>query len=281
MELSIVIVNYNTRDFLEACLTSLQSCTLTHEIIVVDNASHDGSVKMVRDSFPHVRLLAQDHNTWFCGGNNLGIQAASGEYVLLLNPDTVVEIGALEQLVIFLQQHPDYAGATAQLIYPNGQTQQTCSRLIPFRYLLYTLTPWGVVRPQARHALQQHIWYHDEGFDRTTDRDVETLPGSCLLMRHADIALDDDLWLYFPEDMLAWQHASRPFRFLAGARIQHFEKSSTQNWNASRIFFRDALIFTRKRFGNGAMLMLWGLTRPLWLAMWTKHKLFRQAGLKR
>ena len=279
MELSIVIVNYNTREFLRACLASLQACTLEHEVIVVDNASRDGSVEMVQSTFPSVRLLAQAVNTWFCGGNNLGIQAARGEYVLLLNPDTVVEAGALEQLVAFLRHHPNYAGATAQLIYPNGQTQQTCSRLIPFRYLLYTLTPWGMMRPGARQQLQQHIWYQDEGFDRTTDRDVETLPGSCLLMRRGDIQLDGDLLLYFPEDMLAWQHAHRPFRFVAGARIQHFEKSSTRNWNASRIFFRDALIFTHKRFGYGARLMLWGLTRPLWLAMWARHHLFLQTRL--
>ncbi|MGV2434472.1 MAG UNVERIFIED_CONTAM: hypothetical protein LVT10_05980 [Anaerolineae bacterium] len=77
----------------------------------------------------------------------------------------------------------------------------------------------------------------------------------------------------FPRGYAGVATCPPPIPFCGGARIQHFEKSSARNWNASRIFFRDALIFTHKRFGYGARLMLWGLTRPLWLAMWAQHHL--------
>jgi N-acetylglucosaminyl-diphospho-decaprenol L-rhamnosyltransferase len=118
--LSVVIVNYNTCALLRACLQSLVAQDYRCEIIVVDNASHDDSVAMVRAEFPQVRLLAQERNTWFCGGNNIGIRASDGEYVLLLNPDTVVSANALLRMVTFLRDNAHYAGVTAQMRYPNA-----------------------------------------------------------------------------------------------------------------------------------------------------------------
>ncbi len=148
MHLSIIIVSYNTRDDLRACLESLQVVQPAPEIIVVDNASSDGSADMVRAEFPHVRLLAQARNTWFCGGNNIGIQAATGDYILLLNPDTIVQPGALERLTAFLDSHPDYTGATAQLRYPDGSIQRTCSHIPTYAYLLLEHTPLGWLLPR-------------------------------------------------------------------------------------------------------------------------------------
>ncbi|MEM6530296.1 MAG: glycosyltransferase family 2 protein, partial [Chloroflexota bacterium] len=136
MSLSVVIVNYNTRDLLRDCLQSLKNSTIAPEVIVVDNASSDGSPAMVADEFPGVRLLAQSENTWFCGGNNIGICVATGKYVLLLNPDTAAAPDALEKLVAYLDAHPETAGVTAQLHYPGGEIQRTCSRIPTFAYLL-------------------------------------------------------------------------------------------------------------------------------------------------
>ncbi|HWB62261.1 MAG TPA: glycosyltransferase, partial [Chitinophagales bacterium] len=92
MKLSVVIVNYNVQFFLEQCLASVLRATagIAAEVIVVDNASSDGSCQMLRSKFPTVKLIASEKNLGFSGGNNLGIKAATGEYILLLNPDTVV-----------------------------------------------------------------------------------------------------------------------------------------------------------------------------------------------
>lgn len=273
MQLSVVIVNYNTRDLLRDCLHAVLAGTLEVEVIVVDNASSDGSAAMVADEFPAVKLLAQPTNTWFCGGNNLGIQAACGEYVLLLNPDTVVQPDALAKLVAFMDAHPNYAGVTAQLRYPDGSIQRTCSRIPTYPYLLMLHSPLKWLLPAYTKRLQAHHWYADEGFQRSASRDVEVLPGSCLLMRRRDLWLDDDLLLYFPEDDLARRFAQHRFYFLAEAQITHREKSSTQSWLATDIYFRDMLRYTRKHHGAGQAALLWALTRPIWIGMWLKARL--------
>lgn len=272
VSLSVIIVNYNTLDDLRACLTALSTSTQPAEVIVVDNASRDGSAGMVAAEFPQVKLLAQTQNTWFCGGNNLGLSAASGKYALLLNPDTAVAPDALEKLVAFMDTHPDYAGCTAQLRYPDGAIQRTCSRIPSYAYLLVKHTPLLILRPLVKRLDSRH-WYAE--WDRSTSRDVEVLPGSCLLMRLADLRLRDDLLLYFPEDDLARRFVGRKFRYVADAQITHKEKASTQSWLAVRVYFRDLLIYTRVHHGLLGWLLLWLLSRPLLCGMWAKATLKR------
>ena len=261
MKLSVVIVNYNTREDLRLCLESLHRSQPLPEIIVVDNASSDGSAQMVRAEFPGVTLLTPEHNMWFCGGNNLGIQAAQGDYVLLLNPDTVVPPDALPTMLDFMDGHPNYAGVTMQLRYPTGEIQRTCSRAPTFGYLLLTQTPLRWLLVGARRRAEAWHWYGN--WQRDTDLDVEAVPGSCTLMRKKDLRLDDNLLLYFPEDDLAQRNRGRPFRFLASPHIVHREKSATRTALATRIYFRDLLVYTRKYHGSGGAALLWLLTRPL------------------
>lgn len=272
-QLSVVIVNYNTRDLLRNCLHSLQnSQKIELEIIVVDNASSDGSSAMVAGEFPDVNLLAMERNTWFCGGNNIGIDHTSCDYVLLLNPDTVVAPDALALMLDFIGQNPDYIGVTAQLHYPTGDIQGTCSKIPTYSSFLLNYTPLGWLFRARKNRLNQTLWYED--WDRLSDRDVEVIPGSCTLMRRDDIRLDDDLLLYFPEDTLAQKH-HKPMRFLADAKIEHHEKAATQTWNATRIFYRDMLVYTHKHHGLPAMLLLWILSRPLFWGMWLKRKMIK------
>ena len=175
-ELSVVIVNYNTRDLLRACLESLQdSENIDLEIIVVDNASTDDSASMVADKFPNVVLLAQSTNTWYCGGNNIGIDHATSDYILLLNPDTVVSRTALRQMVDFLTNSPNYAGVTAQLRYPDGTIQHTCSRIPTYTDLLASTTMLGRLFRGWKQRRHNHYQYAD--WDRTTDKDVEVIRG--------------------------------------------------------------------------------------------------------
>lgn len=269
--LSVVIVNYNTHDFLKACLESLQAVTdIALDVIVVDNASSDGSCEMVRSQFPDVNLIANSENYWYCGGNNIGIEASKGAYVLLLNPDTVVQPDALPMMVHFLASSPDYVGVTAQLIYPDGTTQPTCSRVPTYAYLLLTHSPLKWVFPRWQKRLADHHWY--KGWNRDRDYDVEAIVGACTLMRREDIGFDDKLLLYFPEDDLAKRHGGK-CRFLADAHIQHFEKSATQSWLATKIYYRDLYVYTRKHYGFWGMLLMVLATYPLYLGMWLRHQL--------
>lgn len=266
--LSVVIVNYQTRAHLEKCLPALNASPLRPEVIVVDN---DGSAAGLEST--GARVLAQPVNRWFCGGNNAGIDAAQGDYVLLLNPDTIPQPGALEALVAFMDSHPDYAGATIQLRYPDGRIQRTCSRRPTYAYLLLNHTPLGWLLRGWRDSLNARHWY--AGWERDTERDVEVLPGSCLLMRRADLRLADSLLLYFPEDDLARRFAGAKFRFLAGAYIIHDEKAVTQSWLATQVYFRDLLVYTRRHHGRAAWALLWLLSRPLLWGMALKRRYTR------
>lgn len=269
-DLSVVIVSYNTRDLLRNCLRSLRaSVGLALEVIVVDNASSDQSADMVRDEFPEALLLAQSQNTWYCGGNNIGISRASADYVLLLNPDTVVAPPALARMRRFLMNSPGFVGVTAQMRYPDGSIQHTCSKIPSYRSLLLDYTVLGCLFPAAKNRIHADLFYAD--WDRRSSRDVEVIPGSCMLMRRQDIRLDDDLLLYFPEDALAQSHR-RPAHFLADAKVEHHEKSSTQTRLATTIFFRDMFVYCRKQYGILPMLLLWFLSRPVYWAIWLKNR---------
>jgi GT2 family glycosyltransferase len=269
-DVSVVIVSYNTRDLLRNCLLSLrESVGLDLEIIVVDNASTDGSAEMARAEFPEVKLLAQTLNSWYCGGNNIGIEAAGADFALLLNPDTEVAPDALALMHRFLLENPNYVGGTAQLVYPDGEIQRTCARIPAFRDLLMSFSALGFLLPTLKRELQSELAYGD--WDRRSDRDVAVIPGSCTMMRREDLRLDDDLLLYFPEEGLAQRH-QKPMRFLADARVKHHEKSSTRNWFATSIFFRDMLVYCRKHHGAAKMLLLWLLSRPVYWLMWLKNR---------
>jgi GT2 family glycosyltransferase len=269
--LSVIIVSYNTRDDLRLCLTALRQSTLRAQVIVVDNASSDGSAAMVRADFPEVTLIEPGRNLWFCGGNNRGLEAATGDYALLLNPDTIPPPNALAALVSFLDSNPDYAGATLQLRYPNGVVQRTCSRAPSLRYLLLTQTALRWLLPGPRRRAEAHHWY--AGWARDLDFDVEAVPGSCVCMRRADLWLDDSLRLYFNEDDLARRFAGRRFRFLAAPAILHREKSATRTAAASRLYFADLLTYTRKWHGRDAAILMRLLSRPLAWAIALRWKL--------
>ncbi len=125
--LSVLIVNWNTRELLKACLQSLRRYPLSEpmEVWVLDNASHDGSAEMVRSGFPEVHLVASERNLGYAAGNNLLLQKARGEYLLLLNPDTEVTEGALDTAVQYMREGPDIAALGAKLIHPDGRVQRS------------------------------------------------------------------------------------------------------------------------------------------------------------
>jgi N-acetylglucosaminyl-diphospho-decaprenol L-rhamnosyltransferase len=127
-QLTVVIVNWNVRDLLRTCLESLaRQLPLPEEegtsIIVVDNASIDGSVEMLRAEFPHVRLIANDHNAGFGAANNQALQDSDSKYLLFLNPDAEVRPGAIQRLLAFIDQRPQVACVGPKLLNPDGSTQ--------------------------------------------------------------------------------------------------------------------------------------------------------------
>ena len=126
-DISIIVVNLNTRELLRECLASVFRSTgsLSMEVIVIDNGSSDGSAEMVLTDFPAVGLIRNSTNEGFARPNNVGMELAQGRHVLLLNSDTVVDPGACPTLVRFLDEHPDVGACGPMLVYPDGRMQRS------------------------------------------------------------------------------------------------------------------------------------------------------------
>lgn len=270
MKVSTVIVNYDSTDDIRRAVESLLAtgAGLAHEVIVVDNHGRDGLAAMLKAEYPMVRLLEPGRNLWFTGGNNAGYQAAEGEYVYILNPDTVMQPGALPTMLAYLDAHPDVGGVTSRMIFPDGRVQRNCSRWAQYADLLLDYTFLGLALAPLRRARRAAMWYAD--WDRESDRVVEVAPGSNLLLRKAlldEIGLfDERLKLYFPEDDLCRRMgaAGSEVHYLASATIIHAEHASVRKVQrlATQVYFQDLIVYTEKWFGGGRARLLALLSWP-------------------
>jgi GT2 family glycosyltransferase len=275
MQLTTVICNYNTRDALARALESLLATTgdLDHEIIVVDNASQDGSTDVVRERFPSVRLIEPRANLWFTGGNNLGIRVAQGDYVYILNPDTVVQPGALHTMLAYLDSHPEVGAVTSRMIFADGTLQRSCSRFATYADLLLGYTFLGLILRPWRNRRRQLMWY--AGWDRMTDHAVQVAPDSNLMVRRPILArigcFDENLKLYFTEDDLCYRiiNTGCAIHYIAGATIVHDEHASVSQVRrlATQVYFNDLITYTRKYQGRVAAAALAALIFPTRAAM--------------
>ncbi len=269
-ELSIVIVSYNTGGPLRRCLESIRATRgdLDLEIIVVDNGSRDGSPDLVRECAPEAVLIEPGYNSWFTGGNNIGIRAATGEYVFVLNPDTVIRPGALQTLLAYLRAHPEVGAVSCQMRFPDGRLQSTCSQAPRYPDLLLGYTFLGPILAPWRDRRRARMWY--AGWERDTTRPVEVIPDSSLMAPRAvllEIGLfDEHFKLYFTEDDICRRlHAAGyAVHFVADAVLLHEEHSSTAQVQrlASQVYFDDLLVYARKYSGVAAALLLRALMAP-------------------
>ncbi len=212
MDLSIILLNWNTRDLLAQSLRSLQLPQegITFEVVVVDNASSDGSRDMIRADFPDVKLHANPRNIGFGAGNNTGIPLTTGRYILFLNTDTVVEEHALAKIVQYADANPDIGILGAKLLNEDGSLQYSCRRYPNLLTGFFRNTPLGRLMPQNRFASD----YLMKSFDHETPRDVDWVSGAALMMRRTLYdqigAFDDDYFMYCEDVDLCWRanHAS-------------------------------------------------------------------------
>jgi GT2 family glycosyltransferase len=182
VDLSVVILNWNARDYLVAALRSIldQQWRFAIEVIVVDNASQlDDSVEIVRRDFPEVLLIANERNLGFAAGNNVGLKATRGRYILFLNPDTIVHEGAFDIMVDWMEAHPRAGACGPKMTYPDGGLQASCRAFPSFGAGIFRNTIFGKLwpnNPWSRGYLMQDA-SHDE------PRQVDWLSGSALLVR--------------------------------------------------------------------------------------------------
>ena len=207
LDVSIIIVNWNTRDILRDCLRSIyrHGGGETFEIIVIDNNSSDGSADMVAADFPEVRLIRNDQNRGFAAANNQGIAIARGRYMLLLNSDTIVLDGTIARSLAFAEAYPRAGVVGCRTIYPDGQLQINCYQLPSLLNLALSLSQLDRVFPRNRFFGQRRLtwWNYD------TVREVEAIAGCFMLVRRQALCevgvLAEDYFMYSEDTDWCWR----------------------------------------------------------------------------
>jgi N-acetylglucosaminyl-diphospho-decaprenol L-rhamnosyltransferase len=262
VDLSIVIVNWNVCDLLRRCLSSIKKdeAGTAIEVIVVDCASSDDSLEMVRREFPWTRLIASNENLGYAGGNNVGMAEARGRYLLVLNPDTELVGQALATMVSYLDGHPAVGALGPALCYPDGSLQSSRRR---FPSLATAFCESTLLHQWFPHNRVARRYYLD---DRPADvpQPVDWLVGAALMIRREAWQqvgpLDEGFFMYFEE--LDWcqrcRKAGWEIHYLPSARIVHHEGKSSEQVVAARTirFQRSKIHYYRKYYGAGWALVI-------------------------
>lgn len=247
MDISIIIVNWNTKDLLRNCLDSIYKTlrNMTYEIIVVDNGSYDGSVEMLREEFPGVYVIENREDRGFAAANNQGLQIMKGRYALLLSTDTILTENAVHELFSFMEAHPEAAMACGQLLHANGSKQNSIAAFPSFLTLLINVPLleyiWPKRFPSKRYPLKEPV-------------EVDSGIGACLLVRKKAIdevgMFDERYFFFFEETDWAYQMRSAGWKIfhVPSAFIYHLQgQSIARDRTRFRIeFYRSRYKFFRK-----------------------------------
>ncbi len=261
--LTIIIVSWNVRDLLQRCIASLHASlagsAISYEIVVVDNASHDGTSALLRTTHPEVRLIESGANLGFAGGNNLGLRAVLAqpnppEYVFVLNPDTEVLADSVAHLVGWMQRHPDVAVAGPLLRYADGSIQSSRRRFPSMGVYLFESTPLEWRWPHNPWARRYRM--ADTADDR--EQNVDWLVGAALLIRRSaieQVGLFDARFSLYSEE-LEWQrrlHCAGRIVFVPTAEIIHYEGQSSAQIPTRRLILFHTNRLRYIHMTNGAM----------------------------
>lgn len=255
MKLSVVIVNYNVEHFLEQCLYSVEAAGkgVDMEVWVVDNASVDGSEAMVKEKFPWAKWVGNTQNVGFSKANNQAIRESSGEYVLLLNPDTVVQEDTFRQVIRFMDDHPDAGGLGVKMVDGKGHFLPESKRGLP--------TPWvafykifGLSSIFSRSSKFNRYYLGHLSNEET--HEIEILSGAFMWMRKEaldKVGLLDEAFFMYGEDIdLSWRIIQGGYKnyYFPHTRIIHYKGESTKkgSLNYVFVFYQAMIIFAKKHF---------------------------------
>ncbi len=273
MKLSVIIVNYNVKYFLEQALLSVRKASqaLAIETWVVDNNSVDDSVQMVQEKFPEVKLIANKENVGFSKANNQAIPVSAGEYVLLLNPDTVVEEDTFEKCVAFMDAHPQAGGLGVRMMDGSGKFLSESKRGFPSPWAAFCKTfGLSALFPKSKLFNEYHLGYLAEN----ETHEVEVLAGAFMLLRRSvldEIGLLDETFFMYGEDIdLSYRIIKAGYKnyYFPATSIIHYKGESTKkgSLNYVRVFYQAMIIFARKHFqGRTASLFVLMLQAAIYL----------------
>jgi GT2 family glycosyltransferase len=276
LDLAIIIVNYNTRDLLRDCLTSIYCSRgeLRFKVIVVDNASADGSAAMVRAEFPQTDLIASQINGGFASANNLGLRqvgfAADGRpgpeaprYGLLLNPDTVLPATALADMVSFMDEHPEVGAAGPKLVLPDGRLDLACRRAFPTPEVsFYRMVGLSKLFPRSPLFGRYNMTFADP--DELLE--VDSVVGAFMMVRREAIGqaglLDESYFMYGEDLDWAYQIKANGWKiyYNPAVTVMHVKRAASRHSLKAQVeFYRAMDIFYRKYYADGTPFWLHGL----------------------
>ena len=262
MKLSIIIVNYNVKFFLEQCLISVTKAVegIENEIIVVDNNSIDGSIKMLKEKFPEVHLIENSENYGFSKANNQAINECRGEYILLLNPDTLLEDDTLKKILAFADETPKAGGIGVKMIDGKGRFLPESKRSLPTpEVAFYKISGLSKIFPNSKTFGKYHLTYLDEN----EINEVDVLSGAFMLLRKSVIdkigLLDETFFMYGEDIDLSYRITKAGYKnyYFPKTRIIHYKGESTKKSSVNYVFvfYRAMIIFAKKHFSkNNAKL---------------------------
>ena len=257
MKLSVVIVNYNVSCFLEQALISVFKAlrNVEGEVFVVDNNSADNSLDMLAEKFPQVKVIANRENVGFARANNQAIRVSQGEYVLLLNPDTVVEEDTFEKCIRFMDETPDAGGLGVKMVNGKGEFLPESKRGIPLPSVaFYKLFGLSKLFPRSRKFGAYHLSYLSDDEIHS----VEVLAGAFMMMRRSVLdqvgLLDEDYFMYGEDIDLSYRILKGGYKnyYFPETRIIHYKGESTKtgSLNYVLVFYKAMQIFARKHFSQ-------------------------------
>lgn len=256
-KLAVIIVNYNVKYFLEQCLISVGRASkgLDVETWMVDNDSMDGSVEMVRERFPWVKVIANKNNVGFSVANNQAMRQSDAEYQLLLNPDTVVEEDTFKKCIDFMDAHPNAGGLGVRMVDGKGKFLPESKRGLPTpKVAFYKIFGLASIFPKSKEFGQYHLGFLDEH----ENHKVDILAGAFMMMRKSvldEIGLLDETFFMYGEDIdLSWRIrlAGYDNYYFSDTRIIHYKGESTKkgSLNYVFVFYRAMVIFAQKHFSQ-------------------------------
>ncbi len=273
MKLSVIIVNYNVKHFLEQCLLSVFSAGkgIVMEVLVVDNNSVDGSVAMLAEKFPEVKVIANSDNRGFSKANNQAIVESTGDYALLLNPDTVVEEDTFRLTIEYLDTNADVGGLGVKMLDGNGRFLPESKRGLPTPSVaFYKIFGFSKIFPKSKVFGRYHLGY----LDQDSIHEVEILSGAFMLLRRKTLdeigLLDEDFFMYGEDIDLSYRIIKGGYKnvYFPHTRIIHYKGESTKKGSVNYVFvfYNAMVIFARKHFSKqNASLFSFLINMAVWL----------------
>lgn len=261
VDLSIIIVNFNVKAFLQNCLISIQRAVqnITHEIIVIDNASDDGSVEFIKKNFPNVKLIESKTNLGFSRANNLGLLQSSGKFICLINPDTLVQENTFDEMISFFKSNPNAGLAGCKILNPDGTFQLACRRSFPTPWVAFTkVVGLSKLLPKSKFFSKYNLTYLNEN----ETYEVDAVSGSFMFLRREVFdkigGLDENFFMYGEDLDWCYRIKAGGYKvfYVHSTQIIHYKGESTRRSSLDEVkVFYDAMrLFVSKHFSSSWLL---------------------------